>query len=246
MADAPRLSLHIPEPTRRPGDPPDFSGVRPPPAGAVARPEIDVEASAIRDLAYGLIRVLDDDGKAVGDWDPHLDAETLRSGRACGDLVMTTRALDDRMVRAQRQGKITFYAKSAGEEAIAAGQAMALRPDDMGFPTYRQQGLLIARGYPIVAMVNQVYSDRNDPMQGRQLPCLYSRRFHGIFTISGNLGTQFSQAVGWAMVLRRAGEGRHPDRRGLDRRRGDGGGGLLRGPDFRFGLSRAGDPQHRQ
>ena len=197
MADAPRLSLHIPEPTRRPGDPPDFSGIRPQAAGAAARPEIDAEASAIRDLAYGLIRVLDDDGKAVGDWDPHLDAESLRSGLR---TMMTTRALDDRMVRAQRQGKITFYAKSAGEEAIAAGQATALRPDDMGFPTYRQQGLLIARGYPIVAMVNQVYSDRNDPMQGRQLPCLYSSRSHGFFTISGNLGTQFSQAVGWAMA----------------------------------------------
>jgi 2-oxoisovalerate dehydrogenase E1 component alpha subunit len=197
MAEAPRLSLHIPEPTRRPGEPPDFSGLNPPPAGAAARPPVDVEASAIRDLAYGLIRVLDDAGKAVGDWDPHLDPETLRSGLR---VMMTTRALDDRMVRAQRQGKITFYAKSAGEEAIAAAQAAALRPDDMGFPTYRQQGLLIARGYPLAAMAHQVYSDRSDPMQGRQLPCLYSSRTHGFFTISGNLGTQFSQAVGWAMA----------------------------------------------
>ena len=166
---------------------------------------MDVEASAIRDLAYGLIRVLDDDGAAVGAWDPHLDPETLRAGLP---KMMTTRALDDRMVRAQRQGKITFYAKSAGEEAIAAGQAMALRPEDMGFPTYRQQGLLIARDYPIAAMVHQVYSDRSDPMQGRQLPCLYSSRAHGFFTISGNLGTQFSQAVGWAMASALKGDDR--------------------------------------
>jgi 2-oxoisovalerate dehydrogenase E1 component alpha subunit len=205
MADSPRLSLHIPEPTRRPGEPPDFSAIRPPPAGAAERPTVDVEASAIRDLAYGLIRVLDDDGKAVGAWDPHLDPETLRNGLR---IMMTTRALDDRMVRAQRQGKITFYAKSAGEEAIAAAQALALRPDDMGFPTYRQQGLLIARGYPVEAMAHQVYSDRSDPMQGRQLPCLYSSRAHGFFTISGNLGTQFSQAVGWAMASALKGDDR--------------------------------------
>jgi 2-oxoisovalerate dehydrogenase E1 component alpha subunit len=197
MAKKPRLSLHIPEPTRRPGDPPDFSGVLPQAGRAVARPDVDVEASAIRDLAYALIRVLDDDAKAVGAWDPHLDAETLRSGLR---TMMTTRTLDDRMYRAQRQGKITFYAKSAGEEAIAAGQALALRPDDMGFPTYRQQGILIARGYPLALMAHQVYSDRADPLQGRQLPCLYSSRAHGFFTISGNLGTQFSQAVGWAMA----------------------------------------------
>jgi 2-oxoisovalerate dehydrogenase E1 component alpha subunit len=192
-----RLSLHIPEPTRRPGEPPDFSGLKPTPAGTLERPAIDVEASVIRDLAYGLIRVLDDSGKAVGAWDPHLDPETLRAGLR---TMMTTRALDDRMVRAQRQGKITFYAKSAGEEAIAAGQALALAPDDMAFPTYRQQGLLIARGYPVAAMAHQVYSDRSDPVQGRQLPCMYSSRAHGFFTISGNLGTQFSQAVGWAMA----------------------------------------------
>jgi 2-oxoisovalerate dehydrogenase E1 component alpha subunit len=197
MTDEPRLSLYIPQPSRRPGDPPDFSNVLPPAAGEAARPPTDVDASDIRDLAYGLIRVLDSTGKAVGAWDPHLDPEQLRIGLR---TMMTTRALDDRMYRAQRQGKITFYAKSAGEEAIAAGQALALRPEDMGFPTYRQQGFLIARGYPIGRMIDQVYSDKRDPMRGRQLPCLYSSRSHGFFTVSGNLGTQFSQAVGWAMA----------------------------------------------
>src|SRR6185312_6500475 len=197
MADTPRLSLHIPAPTARPGDTPDFSSITKPPAGSAPRPPINAEPFDIRELAYGLIRVLDDDGKAVGPWDPHLDAETLRAGLR---TMMTTRALDDRMVRAQRQGKITFYAKSAGEEAVAAAQAMALRPDDMGFPTYRQQGLLIGRGYPVQDMVHQVYSDARDPMKGRLLPCLYSSRDHGFFTVSGNLGTQYPQAVGWAMA----------------------------------------------
>jgi 2-oxoisovalerate dehydrogenase E1 component alpha subunit len=197
MTDEPRLSLYIPQPARRPGDPPDFSNLRPPAAGELERPPTDVDAADIRDLAYDLIRVLDNTGKAVGAWDPKLDPERLRIALR---TMLTTRALDDRMHRAQRQGKVTFYAKSAGEEAIAAGQALALRPDDMGFPTYRQQGLLIARGYPVGRMIDQVYSDRHDPMRGRQLPCLYSSRAHGFFTISGNLGTQYPQAVGWAMA----------------------------------------------
>jgi 2-oxoisovalerate dehydrogenase E1 component alpha subunit len=197
MSEQPRLSLYIPQPSRRPGDPADFSNVLPPPAGGVDRPPIDVDASEIRDLAYGLIRVLDNTGRAVGAWDPKLDPEQLRIGLR---TMLMTRALDDRMYRAQRQGKVTFYAKSAGEEAIAAGQALALRRGDMGFPTYRQQGLLIARGYPVRKMIDQVYSDRRDPLRGRQLPCLYSSREHGFFTVSGNLGTQYSQAVGWAMA----------------------------------------------
>jgi 2-oxoisovalerate dehydrogenase E1 component alpha subunit len=70
----------------------------------------------------------------------------------------------------------------------------------MCFPTYRQQALLIARGYPLVEMMNQVYSNAADPCKGRQLPVMYSSKAHGFFSISGNLGTQFSQAVGWAMA----------------------------------------------
>ena len=197
MSEQPRLSLYIPQPSRRPGDPPDFSNLRPPPAGETPKPPIDVDPDDIRDLAYGLIRVLDNTGVAVGAWDPKLAPDKLIAGLT---TMLTTRIFDDRMYRAQRQGKITFYMKSAGEEAIAAGSALALRPDDMGFPTYRQQGLLIGRGYPIEDMAHQVYSDAADPMRGRQLPCLYSSKAYGFFTLSGNLGTQFSQAVGWAMA----------------------------------------------
>jgi len=49
-------------------------------------------------------------------------------------------------------------------------------------------------------MMNQVYSNSLDPMKGRQLPVMYSSKAHGFFTISGNLGTQFTQGVGWAMA----------------------------------------------
>jgi 2-oxoisovalerate dehydrogenase E1 component alpha subunit len=70
----------------------------------------------------------------------------------------------------------------------------------MCFPSYRQQGILIARGYPLVDMMCQVYSNERDPLKGRQLPIMYSSREYGFFTISGNLGTQFPQAVGWAMA----------------------------------------------
>jgi 2-oxoisovalerate dehydrogenase E1 component alpha subunit len=197
MTDRPPLKLHIPEPTSRPGDKADFSAIAPPPAGSALRPPIDVDHAEIRDFAYGLIRVLDDDGAAVGPWDPHLPPEKLRDGLRA---MMLTRALDDRMYRSQRQGKITFYMKSAGEEAVAVAQGMALDPGDMGFPTYRQQGLLIARGYPLDQLMDELYATVDDPTRGRQLPSLYSSREYGFFSVSGNLATQFSQAVGWAMA----------------------------------------------
>ncbi|MGC1304934.1 MAG: thiamine pyrophosphate-dependent enzyme [Caulobacteraceae bacterium] len=191
------LSLHVPEPQNRPGDAPDFTGMDLPAAGSTERPEIDTPALKMRDLAYGLIRVLDDEGHAVGPWNPRLEPDVLRQGLRA---MMLTRAFDDRMYRAQRQGKTSFYMKCTGEEAVACAQAMVLTQEDMCFPTYRQQGLLITRGYPLTTMMNQIYSNASDPIKGRQLPVMYSSKEFGFFTISGNLGTQYPQAVGWAMA----------------------------------------------
>ncbi len=191
------LSLHIPEPRFRPGEKPDFGDLRLSAPGEARRPPIDAPAADFRDLAESLIRVLDDKGRATGPWDPKLEPDRLRLGLR---NMMLTRAYDERMMRAQRQGKTTFYMKSTGEEAVAVAQAMALAKDDMLFPTYRQQGLLIAREWPIYDMACQVYSNAEDRLKGRQLPVMYSAREAGFFTISGNLATQFIQAVGWAMA----------------------------------------------
>ncbi len=192
------LSLHVPEPRYRPGDAVSFDGdTSLAPAGAVPRPAVDVAPGDIRDLPYTLIRVLDPDGRAVGPWDPRLSPERLR---ALLSRMMLTRAYDDRMYRAQRQGKTSFYMKCTGEEAVAVAAAFALDRGDMCFPSYRQQGLLIARDWSLVDMMCQVYSNKGDRLKGRQLPIMYSVKDAGFFSISGNLATQYPQAVGWAMA----------------------------------------------
>src|SRR3546814_10120890 len=122
--------------------------------------------------------------------------------------MLLTRAYDTRMVRVQRQGKTSFYMKSTGEEAVAVAAALALDNADMCFPTYRQQGLLIARDWPLTDMMNQVYSNSGDRLKGRQMPVFYSSREAGFFSISGNLATQYSQAVGWAMAAATDGDER--------------------------------------
>ena len=106
--------------------------------------------------------------------------------------MVTVRIFDDRMYRAQRQGKTSFYMKCTGEEAIAVAAQAALDRDDMHFPTYRQQGLLISRGYPLTEMMCQIYSNKGDKLKGRQLPIMYSDKAHGFFSISGNLGDAVS------------------------------------------------------
>jgi 2-oxoisovalerate dehydrogenase E1 component alpha subunit len=197
MSQSKPLSLHVPEPTGRPGCKTDFSYLHVSAAGAVRRPPIDVLPSETSDLASTMIRVLDDDGNAVGPWNPDLDRDTLRFGLR---TMMKTRIFDARMVIAQRQKKLSFYMTSLGEEAIGSAHSLALKDGDMNFPTYRQQSLLMAREYPLVDMVCQLLSNERDPLKGRQLPVMYSVRDKGFFTISGNLATQYPQAVGWAMA----------------------------------------------
>jgi 2-oxoisovalerate dehydrogenase E1 component alpha subunit len=193
----PPLRLHVPEPRFRPGDRVDYSDLVIPSAGAQPRPDETCPPAETYALCTDLIRVLGDDDRAVGPWDPRLDAETLRRMLR---VMALTRAFDDRMYRAQRQGKTSFYMKCTGEEAVSVAAAFALADDDMVFPSYRQQGVLISRGYPLVEMINQIYSNRADRLKGRQLPVMYSARDYGFFSISGNLTTQYPQAVGWAMA----------------------------------------------
>jgi 2-oxoisovalerate dehydrogenase E1 component alpha subunit len=197
MSQSKPLSLHVPEPTGRPGCKTDFSYLQVSAAGAVRRPPIDVLPSETSDLASSMIRVLDDDGNAVGAWAPELDRDTLRFGLR---TMMKTRIFDARMVIAQRQKKLSFYMTSLGEEAIGTAHSLALKDGDMNFPTYRQQSLLMARQVPLVDMICQLLSNERDPLKGRQLPVMYSVRKAGFFTISGNLATQYPQAVGWAMA----------------------------------------------
>jgi 2-oxoisovalerate dehydrogenase E1 component alpha subunit len=192
------LRLHVPEPSGRPGHPSDFSYLHVSPAGEVRRPPLETTPAETGDLAWSLVRVLDDEGRAVGPWAPPLSPEQLRRGLR---HMLKTRAYDARMLIAQRQKKISFYMQCLGEEAIAIAHAMALQPGDMCFPTYRQQGLLIARDdIPLVELMCQLMSNTRDPLEGRQLPVMYSYKRAGFFSISGNLATQFIQAVGWGMA----------------------------------------------
>jgi 2-oxoisovalerate dehydrogenase E1 component alpha subunit len=195
--------LHIPRPPARPGQVPDFSYVRLSPAGAVGRPEVGAAAVDIENLTVDLVRVLDEAHSAVGPWNPHLEVHELQVGLR---HMLLTRAFDERMQRTQRQGKISFYMKSTGEEAVSVAQTMALRPGDMLFPGYRNQGAQFARGRNPVLLMCQLLSNTRDMCKGRQLPVMYHSVEGRIFSISGNLATQFPQAVGWAMAAAIKGE----------------------------------------
>jgi 2-oxoisovalerate dehydrogenase E1 component alpha subunit len=160
MSNDPALSLHIPVPPSRPGDPPEFSQLAVPDAGATRRPDVLTPEPDMRDMPYGMVRVLDDQGAAVGPWNPHLEPEALRRGLRS---MLLTRLFDEHMFGAHREGKTSFYMKSTGEEAIGAATSATLARTDMCFPTYRMVSYLMARDYPLLDMVNQIFSNAADP-----------------------------------------------------------------------------------
>lgn len=195
--------LHLPHSPARPGEKPDFSYLNLQAAGIADRPPVDSAPTDIEHLSLGLVRVLDEEHKAVGPWKPEIETGELLKAL---QLMMLTRAYDEQMWRVQRQGKISFYIPSTGEEAISIGQGMALRPDDMCFPSYRNQGLFFYRGTQVTELMCQCLSNTRDMCQGRQMPIMYHDRRANIFSISGNLATQYPQAVGWAMAAAIKGE----------------------------------------
>ncbi len=108
------------------------------------------------------------------------------------------RVLDERMVAAQRQGRISFYMAALGEEATTVGGAAALKDQDMIMAQYREQGALMFRGFSLEQFMNQMFSNEKDLGKGRQMPIHYGSNELNYMTISSPLGTQVPQAAGYA------------------------------------------------
>lgn len=184
-------------PPFRPGEEADFGEGFVEQPGDLNRPEVTCAAPDTATHAVGLIRVLDDEHVAHGEWDPNLDEETLLTGL---EHMMRLRIFDDRMIKMQRTGLLSFYMRSFGEEAIAIAQTMALEEQDWLFPSYRQPGAQFVRGRDMVSMICHCIGNTEDNVRGRQMPVHYTWKEGRFISISSPVGTQFPQAVGVAMA----------------------------------------------
>jgi 2-oxoisovalerate dehydrogenase E1 component alpha subunit len=196
------LELHVPSPPHRPGTKPEHKAFTEQP-GDLSRPDTLASFDELRDHASGLVRVMDDQSVAMGEWNPHLTTQQMRHGL---EMMLRVRHFDARMMAMHRQGRVSFHVTSRGEEASAVAGAMAYAHRDLLFPSYRQPGLMLVRGMPMVAMMCQIIGNRFDHTQGRQMPVHYSWRAGNVVSISSPVGTQWPQAVGAAMAFAYRGE----------------------------------------
>lgn len=119
--------------------------------------------------------------------------------------MVEIKQLDNILYEAQRQGRISFYMTSSGEEAIHIGSAAALTPADVIFAQYREVGVLLYRGFTLKQIMNQCYGNKDGHGKGRQMPVHYGSAAHNFHTISSPLGTQLPQATGASFTLRDTG-----------------------------------------
>ena len=143
----------------------------------------------------GIASVIRPDGTADPAQDPRLPLELVKKLYVA---MVRTRVIDERLVLLQRQGRIGFHIGSLGEEATILGSAAAARPQDWIFPCYREFGALLLRGMPLQRYIDNMYGNANDPVKGRQMPDHYSGKPYKFGSVSSPIGTQITQAVGFA------------------------------------------------
>jgi pyruvate dehydrogenase E1 component alpha subunit len=164
----------------------------------VAKPESSPPTSISRKL----FSVLDADGRADPETDPRID---IALARRIYESMVRTRLIDGRMLKLQRQGRVGFHVGCEGEEAAVIASAAALRDHDWIFPCYREVGAALYRGFSLQTYLDNMYGNINDVVKGRQMPDHITARSVCFNSISSPIGTQISQAVGfaWASKLKR-------------------------------------------
>ncbi len=150
----------------------------------------------LRDRSFKIshLRILDEHGQVDTKREPPLGTEDLI--HLYGSMV-TARAVDDRMLKMQRQGRIGTFALCTGQEAVSCGSALAMTDKDWFVGAFRELGGRLMRGEPIencLFFYNGYEEGNVFPGRGRTLP------------ISIIVGAQTLHAVGIAHAMKLRGE----------------------------------------
>ncbi|HEX7004013.1 MAG TPA: thiamine pyrophosphate-dependent dehydrogenase E1 component subunit alpha [Trueperaceae bacterium] len=151
------------------------------------------------------ISLIGENGEWTGSFDLTLDDGELESFYR--DLV-AARVLDERLVRLQRMGKISFVAPSSGHEGPQVAVARSVRKGrDWLYPYYRDTALVMALGVPVAETVGQMMATRADPNKGRQMPAHAGSKELNVFAVASPIASHIAPAVGTAISMKLQGKG---------------------------------------
>ncbi len=113
------------------------------------------------------------------------------------ELMSLTRTFDSRALSLQREGRLGTYPSVLGQEAAQVGSGFALDKADGVFPSFRELGVYIAKGFPL----SQIFQYWGGDERGQFAP-----EGTNIFPICISVGTHVPHAVGAAMAAKYRGE----------------------------------------
>lgn len=144
---------------------------------------------------FETFQILNEDGKIVNKDDmPDLSDDELKELMR---RMVYTRVLDQRSTALNRQGRLGFYAPTAGQEASQLGSQFALEKEDFILPGYRDVPQLIWHGLPLY----QAFLFSRGHFHGNQMP-------EGVHALSPQIiiGAQYVQAAGVALGMKKRGK----------------------------------------
>ncbi|MEM7246097.1 MAG: thiamine pyrophosphate-dependent enzyme [Acidobacteriota bacterium] len=149
------------------------------------------------------VRMLSLEGELLDGAEPRISDELALKAQ---ELMILVRALDDRMIKLQRQGRISFHGTCSGEEAAVFGVATALSEEDWVVPALRQGAIMLYRGFSLVPFIAQAFSNSGDITKGRNMPSHQAAASVRQLSWSSCIANQLVQAVGIAKAMQVKGE----------------------------------------
>jgi pyruvate dehydrogenase E1 component alpha subunit len=164
-------------------------------ASKVNKASFDVkkQLAAVEDQ-FQTLQILNEEGVVVNEAAmPDLSNEQLQE---LMKRMVYTRILDQRSISLNRQGRLGFYAPTAGQEASQIASHFALEKEDFILPGYRDVPQIIWHGLPL----SQAFLFSRGHFKGNQIP-------EGVNVISPQIiiGAQYVQAAGVALGMKKRG-----------------------------------------
>jgi 2-oxoisovalerate dehydrogenase E1 component len=114
--------------------------------------------------------------------------------------LLKPRLIEERMLIALRQGKISKWFSGMGQEAISVGIAEAIGRDEYLFPLHRNLGLFTSRGLPLEKLFAQFQGKKEGFTKGRDRSFHFGANDYHIVGMISHLGPQLSLANGVALA----------------------------------------------
>ena len=114
--------------------------------------------------------------------------------------ILKPRMIEEKMLLLLRQGRIAKWFSGIGQEAISAGVASALQPDEYILPMHRNLGVFTSRQIPLNRLFSQFQGKPSGFTKGRDRSFHFGTQDYKIVGMISHLGPQMGVADGIALA----------------------------------------------